>query len=161
MLTHSLFIIARPSQSPWLLQNHLGDRAREFQSKGKGLRTFARHELHSGEFFLQEHPVISNRNLCQQHHQQMVDVVRQWSIRACHVDADFQTMIGIHDARTPSSDGGGNPPPPIANAHHQCHNPRTTMGHECPRTATSHECPERATSPHHPYHHSNADVYPP
>ena len=71
---------------------------REFQSKGKGLRMFAKRELQSGECFLQEHPVVSHRTLCQRRHQQMADVVRQRSIRACHVDADFQTIMPMMPA---------------------------------------------------------------
>ena len=68
------------------------DCQRVFQSKGKGLRMFAKRELYSGEFFYRR-LVVSNRNLCQRRHQQMADVVRQRSIRAFHVDADFQTRM--------------------------------------------------------------------
>ena len=49
--------------------------------------------------FLQAHPVISNRNLCQRCHQQMADVVRQRSIRVCDIEDDFQNN-DTHNART-------------------------------------------------------------
>ena len=66
---------------------------REFQSKGKCLGMFARCECNNGEFFLEEHPVISNRMIFQQLHHQMADVVCPWSIQACHINADFQMTI--------------------------------------------------------------------